>query len=419
MTNRLYLKLNRKPVGFISYEPYEDIFGIELDDKNLHLSPHVFSGAQLGAVKRFLMNLLPEGGGLEELSGMLHISKGNIFGLIKAIGAETTGALSFHSGQNDEEGTFFREIGVQELTGRIGERADVPMTVWDNRPRLSVAGVQEKLPVMVMPDGRIGFGDGDYASTHILKFAKNADEHMVLNEFLCMTLAERLKLSSADVGFMRLGEPVLKVKRFDRVFNGGRVDRMHVIDGCQMLDVPPLYKYERIYGDGRDVKNIREGASLKKLFETAKSCSVPAAAARDMLNWVLFNLLIGNCDAHGKNISWHYSADGIRIAPFYDMLSITVYEGRYNENLAMAVGDCFDSKVRASDIADMCEQCGLQPRFVARTLEKMAKAVSAELDTVDAGLELSEDEQGFADKLKGVLKENAAWYMDAAKTVAV
>ena len=142
---------------------------------------------------------------------------------------------------------------------------------------------------------------------------------------------------------------------------------------------------------------------------------MPAAATRDILNWVLFNLLIGNCDAHGKNISWNYSADDISVTPFYDMLSISIYGGKYNQNLAMAVGGNFSAKVNAYDLAEMCETCGLQPRFVSRTMNKMAKAVLTETDTLISGLDLSGDESDFATELISLLKANAKWYIEVAK----
>ena len=169
MTGKLYLKLNRQDIGFIQHDLKEDRFEITLNDPSLKLSPHLFSGADSSSVKYFLMNLLPEGVGLDKLSSMMHISKANVFGLINAIGTETTGAISFHSTPDEPEETSFREIPEQELIDRIQKRQQTPITVWDDKPRLSVAGVQEKLPVMITDESKYGLGEGDFASTHILK----------------------------------------------------------------------------------------------------------------------------------------------------------------------------------------------------------------------------------------------------------
>ena len=174
------------------------------------------------------------------------------------IGTETTGAISFHSAPDEPEETSFREIPEQELIDRIQKRQQTPITVWDDKPRLSVAGVQEKLPVMITDDDKYGLGEGELASTHILKFGKHPDEHIILNEHLCMSLARETKAPNGRrTEIIRLGEPVLKVKRFDRILQNNKVERLHIIDGCQMLDMPPSYKYERVYGDGRDVQDFR------------------------------------------------------------------------------------------------------------------------------------------------------------------
>lgn len=111
--------------------------------------------------------------------------------------------------------------------------------------RFSVAGVQEKLLVLIRPDGAMGFGEGELASTHLLKFGKDPEMHLVLNEYLCMRLARAVGLPVADVALERFGEPVLAVRRFDRQWQGDRVLRLHIIDGCQLLDLPPKFKYER------------------------------------------------------------------------------------------------------------------------------------------------------------------------------
>jgi len=51
-------------------------------------------------------------------------------------------------------------------------------------------------------------------------------------------------------------------------------------------------------------------------------CSLPVRGA-DLLQlqrWVTLNYLIGNADAHGKNLSVLVHGTGYRLAPFYDLL---------------------------------------------------------------------------------------------------
>ena len=58
------------------------------------ISPHLPLNGEFDhrAVRNFLQNLLPEGKGLEEIISNATISKNNTFGLIKIIGADTSGA---------------------------------------------------------------------------------------------------------------------------------------------------------------------------------------------------------------------------------------------------------------------------------------------------------------------------------------
>ena len=420
MSESLLVCLNRAPLGQLGFDGATDQYSLAydqswLDSGGYSISPHLPpETVPSEALKRFLANLLPEGRWLDELSLTQQISKANIFGLINAIGTETTGALTFqHRTLPTEQQTSFREIPIPELTERINQRTDQSIAIWDTKPRLSVAGVQDKLPVLIMPDGTIGFGEGALASTHILKFGTKPDLHLVINEYICMELARRIQLPVATVQLLRLGEPVLAVQRFDRTWTRqGTIDRLHLIDGCQMLDLPPIYKYERPFGKGGHAAVIRSGASLPMLFAACQRCRVPAAALRDLLQWVLFNLLIGNSDAHAKNISWFVGPNGIRIAPAYDLLCLDSYAGQYDRDLALAVGDAFDPEaVQPFQLAEMCEACKLPQRQVARTLATLCRNMLQQLDNFALTAELTNDEQIFSTALLEHLRKNAEKYL--------
>jgi serine/threonine-protein kinase HipA len=122
------------------------------------------------------------------------------------------------------------------------------------------------------------------------------------NEFFCMRLAHWAKLRVAEVALVRVPEPVLVVKRFDREHTPERVVRRHIIDGCQALGLSSALKYERPYGDARDVRDLRDGASLPMLFGLLARSPRPVAERLALLRWTLFQVLIGNTDAHAKNL---------------------------------------------------------------------------------------------------------------------
>jgi serine/threonine-protein kinase HipA len=85
-----------------------------------------------------------------------------------------------------------------------------------------------------------------------------------------MCAACGLGLAAASVSILRVPDPILVVERFDRAREAERVRRLHIIDGCQALDLPVAYKYERNFGSGRDVRDIREGVSFGRLFSVAQ-----------------------------------------------------------------------------------------------------------------------------------------------------
>lgn len=423
MAERLLVFLNSAPLGTVTLHGEEDRYGLEyasswLAGQGYAISPHLKPGAcQSEQVKRFLSNLLPEGKWLEELSLDNQISRGNIFGLVALIGAETTGALTFQYDGDKQlpRRTEFRPVSPEELTERIAQRQQVSIAKWDGKPRLSLTGVQDKLPIMIRPDGKMGFGEGDLASTHILKFGQRPDMHMIVNEFVCMELARLVKLPVAKVSLQRLGEPVLVVERFDRRWNKEKIERLHLIDGCQLLDLPPTYKYERPFGKSGEGARIRSGASLPKLFAACQQCRIPALAMRELLNWTLFQLLIGNSDAHGKNISFFVGKTGIDVAPAYDLLNIDIYGEEFERDLAMAIGDEFVSgELLPYQLAEFCEMCKLPQRQVAISLKNLCSAVLHNLENVSLAVLLDEDETVFAQDLIGRIRNNAERFLAVA-----
>lgn len=417
MDRRLKVLLDGAFLGQLRHErsDLELIYGESwLGSGGYPVSPHIPLSGAAGpdSVQRFLANLLPEGPFLEDLSRITGYSKFNIFGLIAAIGSDTAGALSFCRDTEQCPETTFREVAPTELAERIASRGEVPITLWDEKPRLSVAGVQDKLTVLIRPDGVMGFGEGELCSTHILKFGKSgapAEQHLVVNEYLCMRLARSVGLPVAEVEFERIGEPVLKVSRFDRRWEEDRVARLHLIDGCQLLDLPPVYKYERAFGKGRDVAGYRPGASLPRLFDACREHgAVPAAALKGLMDWTLFQLIIGNSDAHGKNISFFVGKRGLQVAPAYDLVCLDMY-GEYDRDLAMAVGDCFNpDDIAPYQIALMCEECGIPRKPAARSLEALCERTLRAVGALPLECPaFTGEERDFAEALLSRVEANA------------
>ena len=389
----------------LSHQPQEGSYDLQYTDdwtrsaQAFAFAPGLPMDRPIGsaAVRRFLENLLPEGRALDVASVHWNIQKTNVFALVRELGRETTGALTFlPAGQAPESiQAVSREISYEELQARIADRNQTPFNVWDGKVRMSVAGYQDKLLVQKAGE-RLYLVDGSLSSTHILKPEPlNKDlRHMVANEHFCMRLASAVSRRVlrtpfvAQVEILRVPDPVLAVRRFDRIVEvtGGplvgpsAVDRRHIIDGCQLLDMPPTMKYERNLGSGRDVMNIRDGVSLPRLFAAKDLLAVPAIAVRQLSFWSALTLLLGNSDAHGKNISFHVGPQGIRVAELYDLVSVQPYGKKVvDHDLAMAYGDEFElAKVTSFALADHCVRSGIDRNFFSRLLTQVAQAAAQE-----------------------------------------
>lgn len=335
-----------------------------------------------GAAATYFQNLLPEGQALDDVCRSLQISKSSTFGLLRAMGSEASGAVRVLAPDRPVTADKIRPIPRAELSARIRERQDVPFSVWDGTVRLSIAGYQDKVAVFES-GGDWALVDGVHrASTHILKPDPIAPRlaGLTSNEFFCMRLAAAIRLPVAPVRLEHVPEPVLVVERFDRMRAGDRVQRIHVIDGCQALGVTPGLKYERPFGDGRDVAGVRTGASLPALFRLGRSATTPAAFKLHLLRWTIFQSLIQNFDAHAKNISFFWDRRGLRVAPAYDLVSIGINpEDWFPQTFAMAFGDAFTMKdLIPYEWAHMAHLCDIKPRQLANEIIKMATAIERE-----------------------------------------
>ena len=205
-----------------------------------------------------------------------------------------------------------------------------PLLAGEAGLRLSLAGAQSKLPVVTV-DGQIAPPAPGQPTTHILKPAILDFPHTTENEAFAMRLARSVGLDVASVEPRRVGDRTyLLVARYDRSPGpDGRVRRVHQEDFCQALGIPPEAKYA---GEG--------GPGLKDGFALLRRVALrPAVDLLKLLDATIFNLIVGNADAHGKNFSLLYDAAGPRLAPLYDLVMTAAYP-ELSPALAMPIGGC-------------------------------------------------------------------------------
>ena len=320
------------------------------------------------ATRPFFAGLLPEGEPRKGVALALHVSRQNDFGLLYGIGGECAGAVTLLAPgeQSDTAPTppSIRWLDDQALLTVLAELPRRPMLAGDEGLRLSLAGAQDKLPV-VCREGRIGLPLRNTPSSHILKPAIAAVEGSVFNEGFCLALAARLKLPTAKAAIRQVaGTSYLLVERYDRQrLADGTLQRLHQEDFCQALGVVPEHKYQN-----------EGGPDLAQCFALLRQATRPSAPqVLRLLDGVVFNALIGNHDAHGKNFSLLYTPGGTVLAPLYDALSTAVYP-HLTEKMAMKIGSRYKfSELQARHWEQFAQGAQLSPAQVKKRILDLAQ----------------------------------------------
>lgn len=268
----------------------------------------------------FFSGLLPEGDVREAAARNRGLSKENDFGLLEALGGDVAGALSFlPAGERPPSYDAQRTpvpLSDDVLSARIDELPKRPFLAGEDGLRLSLAGAQPKLPV-VLVDGRVALPLPGQPTTHILKPPMARFPATTENEAFVMRLGAEAGLGVAPVEPRKLGNrSYLLVSRYDRAIDAaGHVRRLHQEDFCQALGIPPEHKYA-----------AEGGPTFKTSFGLLQSAATrPAIEVLRLLDAAIFNLIVGNADAHGKNFSLLYRDDGTVLAPLYDLMCTAAY----------------------------------------------------------------------------------------------
>ena len=321
----------------------------------------------------FFANLLPESEIRKVIARQLRISEENDFAILREIGGECAGAVSVLPEDSfPQENPGYRELDEEELHRIIAELPRRPFLVGEKGVRLSLAGAQNKLPIY-MEGNRIFIATGNAPSTHILKPLIQGLAETVENEAFCMMLASRMSLSVPKVTIRPGRDRLYIVERFDREREkDGKILRLHQEDFCQALGVLPDQKYE---GEG--------GPSLARCFGLLKEKSTsPAADQKALLSWVIFNFLIGNADAHAKNLAILYTVRGPRLAPFYDLICTRVYPD-LTDRMAMRIGgENRPDWIQSRHWERFSAEINIKPRLVLQTLREMPQRIIPQADAL-------------------------------------
>ncbi|MBT2334209.1 HipA domain-containing protein [Variovorax paradoxus] len=385
---RLRIWANARPMGWFGHAAAEYFF--EYDAQWLEqpgryvLAPQFPLNAMRytgHAVRSFFENLLPEGEALDDIVGAIHLRGASSFELLGRLGAELPGVLSLLPPEaRPMPAQEYRPLPFEELSRRLAGRDRTPLLLSNAEATMSLAGAQDKIGLRFDPAARrLSDSVGQSPTTHILKPDTRQARYRpsAINEFACMKLARSLRLPVPDAWLLRIPEAAYVVARYDRLLAAGNIVSLHQIDGCQLLGHGAGWKYQRMGGL----------VSIALLVKALRGLGVRGIDLLQFQRWVMFNYLIGNSDAHAKNVSVLIDDKGFSLAPFYDLLCVRAYG---DTGLALFIGDeeTFDSVGRHSWEA-LCRDCGFRLPETLAEFGKMARALLPAWHKVRASLDES------------------------------
>jgi len=357
---------------------------------SLPLRPEPFSRNE---TRPFFAGVLPEEESRRLIAKAFGVSDKNDFALLARLGAECAGAVSLLLPGELPVASHpsYQEINTGELAERLGLLPRRPLLAGEKGIRLSLAGAQGKLAVKIS-DGRMFLPLDGSPSSHILKPQNPHFPGLMENEHFCMRLAAEAALEAAEVEIGEAGGiRFLQVKRYDRrLLSDGRLERIHQEDFCQALGVPPELKYQQ-----------EGGPSLKKCFELVRSVStIPGPDLLRLFDAVVFNILIGNCDAHGKNFSLLRERNAIRFAPLYDLVSTQAYPELASEMAMKLGGERDPQRLATKNWRFFSDHAGMSHAVAHKRLRATAEHILA------AAENLSREECQGADAVFPILQRN-------------
>ena len=370
------------------------------------------------ALLTWLANLLPEGPNLTGVSRGLGISTSDALEILKVIGGDIAGAFSIGLPSIRDDWRYTPlltqyDVDCEEAALRmhfadLGKR---PFLVGEEGVRISLAGGQKKTALAVLnedgcpelglpePGDRLAIPKNGAPSTVILKPDNPALPGVLENEAYCLCLAKLVGLEAVDCTITETTEgKALVVARYDRQMgHTGSIKRLHQEDFAQANRILPGRKYEH---------GSVAGLSLNSILQTGTH--LPPGEVLNLLDQVIFNILIANTDAHAKNYSMILSAER-RVAPLYDACSSLLWEHMNQYHAQKIAGHALKpGEVTRKHWECIARDTGLNARSLRLRVQELARAI---MNSKPAATET-------VGNLPGALPEMVGKVADLVETIA-
>ncbi len=321
----------------------------------------------------WVRGLLPEGVHLLAVATTAGVPTNYYADLLARYGRDIAGAFTISVDEPDVRRWAVEPYDDEQLAAELRSVADSPGFAIRDDSELSIAGLQNKLLVCALDDGRWGRPVNGRPSSHIIKLDDGRFDRLLAAEHACLRLASDAGLRAAHSSLIDVdGLDVLIVERYDRRrTDDGTLERLHQEDSCQALGVDidgqqGRGKYER-FG----------GPTFARIAELCDRYGDPTTAFPDLLAHAVFTWVIGNGDAHGKNVSLliDVRTGHVDLAPLYDTVPTALWP-RLRPTAAMSINGKYEDVTRDDFVAE-AHRWGLAHAGAQRLIDDLAARLAA------------------------------------------
>jgi serine/threonine-protein kinase HipA len=331
----------------------------------------------VSGVSAFIEGLLPEGNLRRQVASEAGVSVTDTMRLLERVGAECAGAVQILADGVKPGAGHVRRLTEQQVDSLI---ADLPTYHLPEGATLqaSLAGIQDKVLLVALPDGGWGWPQAGAASTHIIKPEPlgGAVKHLVQSEDWALRVARGADIQAAESCLERFEErEAIVVARYDRSPEG---KRLHQEDFCQALGLDPQAKYESTS------EAARLGSRLRRLARAAAPRALdPDGFRLALLHAVTFNVVIGNADAHSKNYAAMIDRDGrVSLAPIYDAAPVMHLDPAFKGTGHVINGKTSIDTIEVDDLIAEATSWGMGTRRAAAVVRSCMDRVYSSVERV-------------------------------------
>ena len=387
MADRLEVRLHGEPVGWISRGARRERigFGWAGGYEGAVTLTESFGSVRLtapaAAASNFFGGYALEGRQRERLTQRRGISDPtDLYAMLREFGSSIAGAVTV-ADPDAAKGTEprYEPISEGEIIRRLRRAASDGDLGSDDQSRSMLAGYQPKL-LLARFGGQWYLPRGRAHSTHILKPRLPGRPDGLAREHYGHALATELGLSHYRTELAGTGtRQYLVIERFDRVVRGEAVTLIHQEDAAQALGLDWVDDHAKFQNPAAPRDSHRPTAyRIAELLGSLQGEGQPVA---DFLRRLTFTVLLGDNDAHAKNVAILHRPGRSVLADVYDAIPNLFQHGRIDYNLALAIDRSFDHRrISAGHLIREGERwnalgAGAAERIVTATIADFAAAL--------------------------------------------